>query len=227
MDAELGAKNQVEQPGCLRPGPLLSEHHPSIEHRWGDPGAGADRGGGGPGPPRAGLRDAGRRGGGRLTCAPSRGAPARADSGRLWASLGYFLKRTQDRQESWFLNNFLRARPPPVPQRFLLPLPDSWSQRRSLRLFTPPSCRHSGIASLRPFSPVLLLTSPTYNLPPLPGHWERRALRAGQTAPRPLGQRVGAKGLPTQGDSFALQNFKLGWPGEGVWSQTAVATQHV
>lgn len=30
MDAELGAKNQVEQPGCLRPGPLLSEHHLSI-----------------------------------------------------------------------------------------------------------------------------------------------------------------------------------------------------
>ena len=37
---------------------------------------------GAPGPPAAGLRDAC----GRLTCAPSRGAPARAGSGRLWGT---------------------------------------------------------------------------------------------------------------------------------------------
>lgn len=191
---------------------------------------GRPRGGGGPRRRRPGTpacRAAGCLPEGRRA-AYLRSLPRCPSAGRLWASLGYFLKRTQDRQESWFLNNFLRARPPPVPQRFLLPLPDSWSQRRSLRLSLPrrpavtpalPPCAPSPRSCFSPPPPTICR--------PLPGHWERRALRAGQTAPRPLGQRVGAKGLPTQGDSFALQNFKLGWPGGGVWSQTAVATQHV
>lgn len=83
-----------------RPPALLAprEHHPR------DPGRGPTG--------AAAVPDPGCRAAECLQAAYLRSLPRRPSAGRLWVSLGYFLKRTQDRrQESWFLNNFLRAPP--------------------------------------------------------------------------------------------------------------------
>lgn len=64
----------------------------------------------------AGRMPAGGGGGGQPYLRSSKGAPS---AGRLPGVSEYFLKRTQDRPESWFLNNYER---PPLPSHstFLL-----------------------------------------------------------------------------------------------------------
>ena len=170
----------MEQAGCPPPPSRPPALREPPEHHPRDPGAA-------PRDPR--LQGCGMPAGG-LTALPPE-VPRRRPA--LGVS-GYFLKRTQDRrQESWFLNNFLRA--PPLPSH------SDFSSHRltagasgGLRLSVYPAvlpllwhCLPSAPSPQACFSPP-----PPPICRPLPGHCGRRALRAGQV-------RGWGEGSPTQG----------------------------
>lgn len=182
-------KNQVEEPGCLRPGPCSPSTTRALARR--------PRGGGGPRRRRPGTPACGAAGGMPAGGAAAGGLPALPPrcptAGRLWASLGYFLKRTQDRPESWFLNNFLRT--PPLPSH------SDFSSH----------CLTAGASGAETFSlprrPVPAV-SPLHCLPaPLPSGPASHLAHLQSAAPprplgdrtRPLGQRVGGEGSPHSG----------------------------